>query len=661
MLQTGQRVGERYEVEALVGQGGLAEVYRVRHVELGSVHALKLLLFRKKALADRLLLEGRIQAQIRHPNVVSVTDVVRHDGQFGLLMEYVDNLSLESLIQRRKALPADEALEVFAPILAGVHAAHKAGVLHRDLKPANVLLARQGGGLVPKVSDFGIAKVVSEGLEGATREGVAMGTPGYMAPEQVLDARSVDARTDVFALGAILYELVAGRRALEDETGEVSVRATLEGTIEPLETVVDGVPVHVSDAVATALARDKDARFATVLDFARALLSASPDLLAQVEGAGASRPISVDPGRPSTYGDPDTLLDPGATERGAALTTPVDLDDPHTGGGPTILPPPTAMPAVDAPGAPDDFEEARRRRRAPPFWTALAITLGVLLFGLSLLVLTVGPGILGIATRDRGEPGPVGVSGVGDGRAGSVQVEVGAVASEASGDVTEPEGDESAEPAPSQTADPGTSSAPRDPAAATGAPTPASVDGGDASTEEGAADAQAEQASDPQADGEAGTGEESDTDAASSAAVAPTQTGEEGTPEDASTDAATTPEPDPDPEVGTAEPTPAPDPVMPMARFLGTSWRGRVFNQPFTLSVLRRSGDDIIAEGSFVLGINQRVVPLVGRFDPLTGRLSFQETDGDLVLEGVASDGAITGLYRRRGKGGPEPLELKRR
>jgi len=202
MLSPGDRVAERYEVEELIGQGGLAEVYRVRHIDLGGVHALKLLTWRRKSLAERLLLEGRIQAQLRHPNVVGVTDVIRHEGRFGLLMEYVDCVPLDAFIAEHGGLGLDEALHLFAMVMSGMTAAHDAGVLHRDLKPANILLARQGGGWVPKVTDFGIAKVVAEDVEAnhSTASGAMMGTPGYMAPEQVIDAADVDERADVFAL-----------------------------------------------------------------------------------------------------------------------------------------------------------------------------------------------------------------------------------------------------------------------------------------------------------------------------------------------------------------------------------------------------------------------------------------------------------------------------
>ncbi|MCO4746505.1 MAG: serine/threonine protein kinase [Proteobacteria bacterium] len=294
MLEPGARIDGRFVVEALIGQGGLAEVYRVRHVELGSLHALKLLVWKKKQLEERLILEGRIQAQLRHPNVVAVTDLVRHDGQVGLLMEYVDHESLDDFLVRSGAIPPADALQLLAPILSGVTAAHDAGVLHRDLKPANVMLARSASGILPKVTDFGIAKVVEEVQAGRTAAGVTMGTPGYLAPEQILDSADADLRADVFALGAILYEMIAGRRAFADANGEVSVRSTLEGEVVPLDELVDGLDKGVASAVARSLSRRREDRFEDCRAFARALYPDRPELLAMVIGRHVGGPISLD-------------------------------------------------------------------------------------------------------------------------------------------------------------------------------------------------------------------------------------------------------------------------------------------------------------------------------------------------------------------------------
>ena len=293
-LAVGSVVGDRYGVEQLVGLGGLAEVYRVRHLELGSLHALKLLTWNRKSLTERLLLEGRIQAQLTHPHIVRVTDVVRVEQRIGLLLEFIEGPSLEDFLDHHGALSVPDALGLFAPVLAAVAHAHDAGVLHRDIKPANVLLMRAPGGWVPKVTDFGLAKVVEEGLGPNTRTGISMGTPGYMPPEQIRDSASADVRTDIFALGSVLYEMLSGRKAFAPPDGsQIEVTATIERTPSPLTEL----PPALWAAIASALEPDRELRYTDARAFAAALgigdhpsLSASPDLIRV--------PLALDP---STY------------------------------------------------------------------------------------------------------------------------------------------------------------------------------------------------------------------------------------------------------------------------------------------------------------------------------------------------------------------------
>lgn len=636
MLEPGQRIDERYEVEALVGQGGLAEVYRVRHVQLGSLHALKLLLFRKKSLADRLLLEGRIQAQLNHPNVVGVTDVVRHEGQYALLMEYIDDLSLEDLLEERERFPVEEALELFAPVLAGVHAAHLAGVLHRDLKPSNVLLARHRGGLVPKVADFGIAKVVAEQLEGATAEGVAMGTPGYMAPEQVVDASSVDVRTDVFALAAILYELVTGRRAFAADDGTVSLRSTLEGTFRPMSSIIEDVPIPVCLAVQKALSREREDRFPSVLDLARALFADRPDVLASIEGTGVSRPISLDPDTPvRTRGvsGPGTAIefggvteDPPSVETVNPTLTPLSVV-----GGDTVVadgPPPLGPDTAEA----STVVDVRRRRSVPPFWTGAGLTVGALLVLGVLAVLVVGPGLgwrlAGPAASERqplvvrvqdttAAPAPL--------RAPSLPVAATRAPEPIEG--AHPPAPEPAvrpetvavQPVPGPSREP-TRAAPRE-RRSSGPEAPAAVDPVPVTTTD----------SPPEAGGP---------DPAGEGAEAPSVV-----------------EPVP---VALVEPlAAAPPPVMAMDVFLATSWSGKVFRQPFTLRDLSSDAGQVRATGEFIQGALRRTYTFAGTFEPKTGVLALRQVNGDLVIEGQVTEGSIRGLYRREGKGA-SPLLLTR-
>ncbi len=259
MLTTGSIV-DRYRVEAALGSGGMASVFLVRHTVLGSLHALKVLHVTSPALRERLVREGRLQARLRHPNLITVTDMIDVEGAPALVLEYVDGPTLaEFLAAGRPAL--DEALKLFDGIAGGVEHAHVAGILHRDLKPANVLIATRGAAVVPKVADFGLAKAVDESLEaGGTRTNTAMGTPQYMAPEQIRNARDVDARADIFALGCLLYELVCARAAFEGSDTLAVWNAITAGSFPRPGTVRPDLPDRVVRAIEACLQPDPDFR-----------------------------------------------------------------------------------------------------------------------------------------------------------------------------------------------------------------------------------------------------------------------------------------------------------------------------------------------------------------------------------------------------------------
>ena len=251
-LRTGDRV-EKYVVEGVLGEGGMACVYQVRHVTLDTIHALKVLTHHHASVRARLLLEGRVQAGLRHANIVAVTDVIELPTGVGLVLEFVAGASLDELLAR-KTLSLDQVDQLAEGIFRGVRHAHDCGLVHRDLKPANILLQLEGRRVVPKVADFGLVK--SSGGLGTTRTGVAMGTPRYMSPEQIRDAKSVDARADVFALGAILYELVTGRAAFSPDVDDVLeiFNAIADGRYTPAKVLRPDLPARMSDAIDGALA-----------------------------------------------------------------------------------------------------------------------------------------------------------------------------------------------------------------------------------------------------------------------------------------------------------------------------------------------------------------------------------------------------------------------
>ncbi|MSQ04349.1 MAG: hypothetical protein EXR71_21125 [Myxococcales bacterium] len=247
---------DRYLVEARLGEGGMAVVYRVRHASLGSLHALKVLSGSMASVRERLMQEGRLQASLRHPNVVTVTDVVDVNGSPGLIMEFVDGPNLGELLDRgRLSLAQADALAL--GILEGVSAAHGVGLIHRDLKPANVLIASTKAGLVPKVADFGLAKLLAGDASGAmrkTRSGTAMGTPSYMAPEQIRNAKGVDGRADIFSLGAILYELYCGDMAFPGDDMWTIFGSITSGVYAHPQDLAPDIPERVAQAIRGALA-----------------------------------------------------------------------------------------------------------------------------------------------------------------------------------------------------------------------------------------------------------------------------------------------------------------------------------------------------------------------------------------------------------------------
>lgn len=305
----GEIIGQ-YEVLRTLGEGGIARVYLVKHRKLGTRHALKILHYRSDVMAKRLLQEGRIQAQLRHPNVVAVTDVIETDGHVGLLMEYVDGATLADVLADGVPMAPKDALPLFGQLLAGVGAAHRQGVLHRDLKPGNVLLHTDGDRLVAKIADFGIAKVAAEvtggvgGAERLTRTGMSMGTPGYMAPEQLVDASRADRRADVFALGVILYEMLAGKSPFLRDDLVTTMTATSRGEHARLDALVPSLPAALVAAVERALAVRPDDRFATCEEMLAALAVEAP-----------APPAAGPPARPNP-----TLVAPGA-----ALEPPLTL------------------------------------------------------------------------------------------------------------------------------------------------------------------------------------------------------------------------------------------------------------------------------------------------------------------------------------------------
>jgi serine/threonine protein kinase len=263
----GAEVDGRYRVIELIGEGGMGKVYLAEHVEIGKRVALKVLhpsYSRMPDLVERFRREARAASKIGHPNIVDVTDSgTTTDGSVYFVMEYLEGVELGSVIEREGAIDVARALRIAGQICRALAAAHAQGIVHRDLKPENIfLITRDGAADVVKVLDFGIAKTTE--AEAArerrlTSPGMAMGTPEYMAPEQAA-GRAADSRCDVYALGAIMYEMVTG---VPPYTGDnfmeiLTKKATLDPT--PPVLVRADLPAQVSELVMAAMARNPDAR-----------------------------------------------------------------------------------------------------------------------------------------------------------------------------------------------------------------------------------------------------------------------------------------------------------------------------------------------------------------------------------------------------------------
>lgn len=246
---------DRYRVVRELGRGGAAIVYEAVHKGLGTRVALKWLSLQSDAVKQRMMTEARLQASLKHPNLVAVTDIFEVDGRPVVILDLVDGPTLErSLID--DGLPShDEAERIFRGIVAGVAAAHAKGVVHRDLKPANVMM--EDG--EPRVTDFGLAKALAN-PKGQTKMGVAMGTPGFMAPELVDRANTADERADIFSLGCILYVMVGGRIAFSGANVLEALKSTTEGRYTPLLELAPDTPDRLVRVVDACLQTDRELR-----------------------------------------------------------------------------------------------------------------------------------------------------------------------------------------------------------------------------------------------------------------------------------------------------------------------------------------------------------------------------------------------------------------
>jgi serine/threonine protein kinase len=275
--KTGDLIADKYEIESLLGSGGMGAVFSATHRWTGKRVALKWLLpelIAREDVAERFMREAQVGGRVMHPNVVDIHDFGQADGSFYMVMELLQGEDLGTLLERKGKLSVTEACRILIPLSRGLDAAHKAGVIHRDLKPENVFICRNAAGEeVPKVLDFGISKMrplIDDASWGGTTTGVIIGTPHYMSPEQ-LRSQPVDARSDVYALGVLLHQLLSGALPFPAQNYSDLIVRVLTLDPEPLGKVAPEAPPALIEIVIKAMARDPDNRFDSVEQLARAL------------------------------------------------------------------------------------------------------------------------------------------------------------------------------------------------------------------------------------------------------------------------------------------------------------------------------------------------------------------------------------------------------
>jgi len=256
-LKPGQIVLDSLLVESTIGRGGMAVVYQVRSIETGKRWALKLLTRTDSNTRKRLVREGELQKSLKNNHLIGVKHVLKVNDQPALLMHLAQGPSLQWVL-RRKRLTLEESLTVFRGVLIGVGCAHAAGVIHRDLKPANILLHNDERQIVPKVTDFGVAKNL-ELDDGATQTGTVFGTPAYMAPEQMVESRKVDRRADLWSLGCILYRMTTGKRPF-GQKGALLYAAVVQGQFEDPRAINPDLPDNVVFAIREMMCLDVNRR-----------------------------------------------------------------------------------------------------------------------------------------------------------------------------------------------------------------------------------------------------------------------------------------------------------------------------------------------------------------------------------------------------------------
>jgi serine/threonine protein kinase len=276
LLPAGTEISEHYVIGEVIGSGGMATVYVGYHLDLDRMVAIKVMhpwLEQYPELNERFLREARTQATLSSPNIATVHDLGMYAGSRAFIVsELVQGHDLRTLLTQHGALPLQPAVNLIWQAAVGLSEAHAAGIVHRDIKPENLMLCRSSAGKIVKIIDFGIAKIQAPAQASRTRVGDGvMGSPAYMAPEQFETPGSEDARADVWALGAVLFELIGGQPAFDGDTLPEICCKVVTGQRPGLSELRPGVPEELEAIVSRCLALDPDERFADAAELAAAV------------------------------------------------------------------------------------------------------------------------------------------------------------------------------------------------------------------------------------------------------------------------------------------------------------------------------------------------------------------------------------------------------
>ncbi len=417
-----QTLGGKYRLNRLLGDGGMGTVYEAEHLLLGTRVAIKVLhpeLVRRAGLVERFLQEARVSAQIKSPHVVQVLDVDQTvDGVAYIVMELLEGEPLSKVLDRESRLDPNKACEYTRQILEALEAAHALAVVHRDLKPENVFVTIVAGRPVLKLIDFGIAKLrrTEAGAKNLTVAGMLMGTAEYMAPEQAYSADRADARSDIYAVGVMLFEMLSGTRPVVGDDARLIAIRVEKGDVTPLIKVAPFVKPELAGLVHRALAARPEMRFSNATEMRLALeaveagrpLGTAQAPAAKVEeGTGTMMGAPVPAALTAPVPNPQAAraaMELGSTHR----APPADLPPmpnggyaphaPHAQGRPPMPqgPAPMNMPPPQGPAQmPPRFGSAPPpRRRGFPLWP----------IGLVALLVGGGVGAILILNSDDAKP-----------------------------------------------------------------------------------------------------------------------------------------------------------------------------------------------------------------------------------------------------------------